>query len=211
MRILVFGDSIAQGFWDSEGGWVARLRKHYDQQRLSGEAKDPPAFFNLGISGDTTKMVLVRLKPETEARQFPGEEYAFIFQTGSNDAVYRGTEHESEPDMYARQLADIVATARKFSSKILFVGLTPAVDELVQPVRWSTSGKCYSTERQALFDKALKDFCAKNNLPVTDMFTSFSKASDLKELLPDGLHPNDEGHKLMAGLILPELEKLLRD
>lgn len=31
MRVLVFGDSITQGFWDTEGGWVERLRKYYDQ------------------------------------------------------------------------------------------------------------------------------------------------------------------------------------
>jgi lysophospholipase L1-like esterase len=30
MIVLVFGDSIAQGYWDSEGGWVERLRKAND-------------------------------------------------------------------------------------------------------------------------------------------------------------------------------------
>lgn len=29
-KILVFGDSIAYGKWDSDGGWVARLRKYVD-------------------------------------------------------------------------------------------------------------------------------------------------------------------------------------
>lgn len=209
MRVLVFGDSIAQGFWDSEGGWAARLRKQYDKQKLSGQVDDPPTVFNLGISGDTTQLVLDRLQAETEARKFPGETFTFIFQTGTNDTAYWGNKHESEPDKYASQLAEVVAIAQKFSPRMLFVGLTPVIDELLQPFPVSQTGKSYATERQKLFDQTLKDFCTQNNLPVVDMFTPFAEAPDLKALLPDGLHPSDAGHELMCKLILPELEKLL--
>lgn len=30
MRILVFGDSIVYGAWDTEGGWAERLKKRED-------------------------------------------------------------------------------------------------------------------------------------------------------------------------------------
>jgi lysophospholipase L1-like esterase len=30
MEILIFGASIAAGYCDAEGGWVARLRRHLE-------------------------------------------------------------------------------------------------------------------------------------------------------------------------------------
>lgn len=29
MKILVFGDSITQGYWATNGGWVDMLKTHY--------------------------------------------------------------------------------------------------------------------------------------------------------------------------------------
>ncbi len=42
MHIIVFGDSIAQGFWDKKGGWVQRLREVFDEKMLLAlSASDP--------------------------------------------------------------------------------------------------------------------------------------------------------------------------
>ncbi len=34
MRFLIFDGTISQGFWDTEGGWVARIHQHYDKFHL---------------------------------------------------------------------------------------------------------------------------------------------------------------------------------
>lgn len=209
MRILVFGDSIVQGFWDSEGGWVNRLRKFYEQRKFSGEDQDPPTVFNLGISGETTEQLLKRFKSEVEARVYPGEEFVFVFGTGTNDTVYRGSENDSEPELYTEQLKELVNQAKEYSNKILFVGLLPVIDVLLQPFPGSSSGKCFSTERTSLFDKTLKDFCLENNTPVVDVFTSFSELPDLNSVFDDGLHPNNQGHEIIVSKVKPELEKLI--
>jgi lysophospholipase L1-like esterase len=209
MRILVFGDSIVQGFWDSEGGWVNRLRKFYDLQKISGEVQDPPTVFNLGISGETTAGLLKRFTNEVEARKFAGEEFVFVFGTGTNDTIYRGEQNETEPEQYEEQLKQLSELAKKYSNKIMFVGLFPVIDNLLQPMPWSSTGKCYSTERIELFDKTLKKFCLANNLPVVDIFSKFSEVSELGSLLEDGIHPSSVGHELIAGLVKPELEKLI--
>ncbi len=58
MRVLVFGGSTTQGFWDSEGGWVARLRKFYDLLQLEDlKKRDEPTVFNLGIAGGTSNTI----------------------------------------------------------------------------------------------------------------------------------------------------------
>jgi hypothetical protein len=48
-KILVFGDSIAYGDYDKEGGWVIRLRKFLDERQL-----DSYETYNLGIPIDET-------------------------------------------------------------------------------------------------------------------------------------------------------------
>ena len=83
------------------------------------------------------------------------------------------------------------------------------VDKLVQPLQWSSSGKCYSTERIKLFEDELEKFCSTNKAPLADLWTPLSKTINLESLLPDGVHPNNKGHELIASLVLPELEKLL--
>ncbi len=208
MRVLVFGDSIAQGFYDTQGGWSVHLWEYYTKLNYKKGLKNPPTVFNLGISGDTTEAILKRFKSETEARKYPGEEFAFIFATGTNDTVYRGTENDSEPEKYEQQLEELIAQAKTYSPRIICIGLFPVVDKLLQPMSWSTTGKCYSSSRMKLFDETLKNFCFKNNLPFVDLFTPFSQAKNLESLFADGVHPNDTGHELIASLIKPELDKL---
>src|SRR6266446_3620690 len=86
MRALVFGASITQGFWDTEGGWVNRLRRHYDSQVIKGlhPEENYPTVFNLGISGDSTKGVLKRFNNEAKARVWPGEEFKSRFEAGED-------------------------------------------------------------------------------------------------------------------------------
>lgn len=207
MRVLIFGDSIAQGFYDRQGGWADRVRHYFDNKLIDTSDMSQPTVFNLGISGNTTKTLLKRLENEIVARIWPGEEFAFVLATGTNDSIYRPAGNHSEPDIYTKQLNELLAIAQKHSTKIVFVGLFPVVDKLVQPLPWSKSGKSYSTERVKLFDSALRDFCKTNNVPYIDLWNSFEKAPDLNALLFDGVHPNDAGHKLIADLVQPKVKE----
>jgi hypothetical protein len=67
-KIFLFGDSIAYGAWDPEGGWVERLRQWLfvttrDEYNLG------TFLYNLSIVGDTTTDLLKRFTTEIEARQ----------------------------------------------------------------------------------------------------------------------------------------------
>ena len=124
MRVLIFGDSITQGFWGSEGGWANRLRKAYDQKNIEAGNYDQPTIFNLGISGDTSKEILQRVENETKARLWPGQEIVFAFSIGVNDARLDGNKPFSAVEEYVGRLNKIVEIAKTFSSKIMFVGLT---------------------------------------------------------------------------------------
>ncbi len=66
MKILIFGDSIAHGVWDREGGWAQRLRRFLDEKKF------PIPLFNLSITTETTegpaKEVRIRDRTENERR-----------------------------------------------------------------------------------------------------------------------------------------------
>jgi hypothetical protein len=70
-------------------------------------------------------------------------------------------------------LDDLYSQAQKYSDKILFIGLTPVQDELLNPMPWSKSGKCYSTERMQLFDNALRAFCKQSDTTYIDVWADF--------------------------------------
>jgi acyl-CoA thioesterase I len=210
MRILIFGDSITQGFYDSQGGWAQRVRAHFDSQIIANEVDDAPVVFNLGISGDTTKDILKRFKPETQARLRSKKKSVIVFAIGTNDTLYTDNGFfESTPEKYEADLKELTKLAREYSDKILFVSLFPVIDKLLQPFPWSTTGKCYSTERMELFNKVLKKHCKANQLQLVDLYKPFAQASDLNRLFFDGIHPNNKGHELIAGLVIPTLQKLL--
>lgn len=209
MRVLCFGDSIVQGFWDTQGGWAQRLRSHYDELQLQNIDSDQPTIFNLGISGETSAGLVERFKRETQIRN--DQPLSFIFGIGTNDTIYRGDEYQSTPEEYTKNLLTLVNQAREFTNRIAFVGMGPVVDELVQPMRWSSSGKCYSTERIWLFEKGLRNLCQEQNLMHIAVFEALSKEKEQgREVFADGAHPNNEGHQIIFDLVKPALEEVLK-
>src|SRR5690606_13584539 len=108
------------------------------------------------------------------------------------------------------QLSKLLSLAKNYSHKIMFIGLFPVVDKLLQPAPFSETGKSYSTDRMQLFDITLKKFCAENNVTCVELWKGFADQNNLESLLFDGLHPNDQGHKLIYEIVHPKLEELLR-
>jgi lysophospholipase L1-like esterase len=84
MRILFFGDSITQGFWSVDGGWVEKIRKHYDGISMQDlDHNIQPEIFNLGISGDTTRNLLRRIEGEILARKWKHDPLIVVIAIGS--------------------------------------------------------------------------------------------------------------------------------
>src|SRR6187402_1817811 len=113
MRVLIFGDSITQGFWDIEGGWVSRIRKYYDQQMLDGTNNDPATIFNMGVSADSSDDVLSRFENETKARA--NQDVAIVIAIGTNDARTVANVNFSDVNHYTQNLTQILQVAQKYS------------------------------------------------------------------------------------------------
>ena len=69
MNIFVFGDSITQGFFDTEnGGWCSQLSNYVMKKVVESNFELEGMVFNLGVSGDTTKKLLDRFSLEIGVR-----------------------------------------------------------------------------------------------------------------------------------------------
>lgn len=211
VRIIFFGDSITQGFWDLEhGGWVERIRRDYDKEAYKNLAGDWPVTFNLGVDGDTTKGVLKRMPYEIEARRWKEDPYILIFEVGLNDTVFRGKEVSTTLEEYGEDLNVLFASAAHYSNKILFVGMTPVDDELCSPWIHSSTGKSFKNDRILEFEEILRKFCIDKKVPCVQIYEKFQALQAEQNLLADGLHPNDAGHRLIAELVKPELDHLIQ-
>lgn len=209
MRVLVFGASITQGFYDTEGGWVNRLRKYYDTLLINNPSVDQPTVFNLGISGDTSKDVLKRFETEARARVWPGEKFTFIFSIGTNNArADKNGKAESTPEEYREDIEELINIAKKFSEKMMFVGLPPCDEKLTTPVSWRDI--YYTNKHIFTVEREMRKVASEHNfihVPTFEIFQDKIKAGE--KLFFDGVHPNSEGHKLIFKLVRPELDKLI--
>ncbi|HKU18400.1 MAG TPA: GDSL-type esterase/lipase family protein [Candidatus Saccharimonadales bacterium] len=209
MRVLVFGDSITQGYWDTEGGWVDRLRKSYDERQVQDlQERDEPTIFNLGISADNTKNILNRIEAETIARTRHGILPIAIVQIGVNDSSTDNGPVQVALDEYKQNLETIIEKMQLLSSKLIFVGLSGCDEAKTTPVVWGNYH--YTNEAIKTYEETMAAVAREHDtlyIPVFDAFMQQVKSG--ANLLPDGLHPNNEGHQLIFEIVRPQLIKLL--
>lgn len=199
-QIIAFGDSITYGFWDKEGGWVARLRKYLEKKVWV--ADENWYVYNLGNPGDTSREILNRFKSETNAR-LNNTPVIFIFAVGTNDSQLLLQENNRVKitlNEYRENLQKIIKTGQEYSSQIIFLGLT-----LVKNNR-TDEESVYKNKNIKKYDQVLKEICAANNVYYIDIISRWKK-QNYKTLLEDGLHPNSKGHKIIFETVKTFLEE----
>ncbi len=206
--VLAFGDSITFGLGDLEGGWVQRLRRTIDKANLPLNSSGVwHSVLNIGVEGQTTETLLERFEPEIKARLWPGSEIIILVNIGINDALfYKNRNKLWVPiEKTKENIQCLIETARKYSSNIIFIGPNPVDNTKTSPVYWdpNLSWKNEDVER---YNAAIKSVCDNEKILFLDIFKSFTE-NGYSNLLIDGIHPNDKGHKLMFKNIKEFLEK----
>lgn len=182
-RICIFGDSITWGAGlQTREAWANLLRNY-----IESKTDHYIEVYDLGIDGNTTKDLLNRFEVEAEARK----PELIIFAIGVNDSMFRhGNNYEIDSDQFKENLGKLYEKAKKFTDKIWFVGLAKGSDSETNPLKRSSTGKCYSKESVERYDGVIKNFTSQKSLPFVDIYKSLSDSD-----FDDGLHPNIEGHK----------------
>ncbi|CAM2066254.1 Arylesterase [Sulfidibacter corallicola] len=181
-RVLVLGDSLTAGYGlGKEFAFPEILQKKADSAGLS------VTIVNAGVSGDTSAGGLRRI--DWMLRR-PVD--VLLLELGANDGLRGVAVNETTRNLQAI----IDKTKAKYPAvKIVIAGM------MVPP----NLGETYSRDFAGIFTNL-----AKNNGAVLIPFL-LEKVAGRPELnLEDGIHPTEEGHKLIAETVWPHLEPVLR-
>ncbi len=179
--ILFFGDSLTAGYGlSTEEAFPALAEKLLNNSGKSVKV------VNAGLSGETSAGGLSRI--DWILRQ-PID--IFLLELGANDGL-RGL----PLDQTRKNLQAIINKVRTKYPKVKFV----LAGMMVPP----NMGKEYATE----FKKIYPDLAKKNNATLIP-FLLEGVGGNEKLNQADGIHPNVEGHKIVAGNVKRVLEKLL--
>lgn len=174
--VVFLGDSITQGWGDNLGGAFGDLK-----------------VANRGISGDTTRGVLIRLQEDVIALN----PKAVVILIGTND-IGRGM----EPEAIAANFKLILAALKKHNPKV------PIVLCNVMPSSASKSRPADKIKKlNALYANAV---WGDKHVIIVDTWTLFAdaKGDAVKAEFPDLLHPNKIGYAKWAAGVQPILATL---
>lgn len=179
--ILFFGDSITAGYGLSmEEAYPAHVEKTLKEKGIDVKV------VNAGLSGETSAGGLSRI--DWVLRQ---QVDVFVLELGANDAL-RGLPL-SQTRSNLQSIIDKVKVKNP-NVKIVLAGM------MVPP----NMGKEYTSEFRNIYPDL-----AKKNKATLIPFLLDGVAGDDKLNIADGIHPNVEGHKIVAKNVLQIVEPLL--
>jgi lysophospholipase L1-like esterase len=205
MQILIFGDSITQGFHDDEkGGWVSRLFAYSISEMLASDYKKYISIFNFGVSGDRSCDVIKRFKGEFDSRNDSSDTFT-MFAVGTNDyaRIISTGENWCPIEEYEKNMRAMIALAKE-KGNVALVGLTAIQEELLNPTPW-VEDFSYLQEDRDKYETKIKEIAESTEcifIETADLFVGSKKES-----LADGLHPTAAGHNLIFQRVKEELEK----
>lgn len=208
MNIIIFGDSIAWGAWDREGGWAGRLGRWANEISIRSEFAKEIYVYNLGIPGDSTRTLLERAKDELDRRT--DDDLILIFAIGANDTTFDPKDDNRipavSPEEFRANMEKLIAQGRYYNAKsIIFIGLTPCNEDKTIPVSWDKH-IAYSNFWLNEYREVMEDVVQENNVSYIAMWDVFAEG-DWRSMLPDGIHPNAQAHEKM----FQEVKKFLED
>ena len=194
-NVCVFGDSISWGASDLESaGWVTQLLL-YAQKNI----EDETIIYNLGIPSENTSGLIKRLENESNARN----PETIIIASGINDCHYKKSlgRRSIEIEEFEKNIYEIIRMSKKYTFKIVFVGLTSVNEKLTTPTIWSDD-EFFRNEDIKEYNYQLKEICSKEKIVFIDVIDLLTN-EDLDSA--DGIHPNSQGHKKLFDYIMSQL------
>jgi acyl-CoA thioesterase-1 len=178
--ILAFGDSLTAGYGVPNGSGYPE-----QLQRKLDSLGYKYRIVNMGISGDTTSGGRARL--QAGINTMPS---IVLLELGANDGL-RGM---PVPEMQTN-LEEMITKFKKTGATVILAGMTLP--------------RNYGTAYVKSFEDVFRTLAKKYNLPLIP-FLLEGVAGNPKYTLPDFLHPNAEGYKLVTDIVMKTLEPALK-
>lgn len=216
LTIVAFGDSTTAPREGLERPYARVLAEELPRRGLHATV------INAGVPGNDTTQALARLDADVLAHK-PD---LVIVQFGINDGMIDvwkdppATASRVSKENFRRNLREVVRRIRAAGAVAIL--MTP------NPLRWSPILRpLYSkppyrpddpgglTFILAEYAQIVRDVAAAEKMPLVDVYAAFEAhgkrpGHSIDELLLDGAHPNDAGHRIVADLLLETIavEKL---
>jgi len=174
-RVVFLGDSITE-YWGSRNGtWFAQ-----------------PEWINRGIGGQTTQQLLLRERNDA----LDLHPQAIVLEGAANDMRLGFS-----PETIRDNIASMAELARARGITVFIAAMTPVCD-CVRPLTGLRT-----VDRIHHLNALLQQLCHENHWGYLDFNTPLAAPDGLmrKELTVDGVHPNAEGYKLLAPVVLKAL------
>lgn len=174
--ILFLGDSLTEGYQLSKEEAFPAII----ERALKTKHKDIKVL-NGGVSGATSASGMKRLNWYKKSKP-----EIMVLALGSNDGL-RGI----KPAVTEKNLSEIIEKAQKLDMTVILAGMKMPTN----------MGEPYRTEFENIFPKLAKKYKVKLIPFLLEGVGGVPKLN-----LPDGIHPNPEGHEVMAKTVLKVLE-----
>ena len=178
---------------------------------------------NAGIGGNTTRDALKRYSTDVLRHQ----PRIIVMQFGINDSavdVWKkppATESRVPLAEYLSNLRTLITTAQKQQAKVILMTSnplrwTPRLKEMYgRPPYHVEAEDGFESATLRAYNAALRKLAAEMKVPLVDVHAAYpafaaKRQTTLDSLLPDGMHPGDLGHELVAELLVPVIRDALR-
>lgn len=192
-RVVFLGDSITQ-----QRMWTRYVTQFVTQRRPDLDVR----FFNAGWGGDTAKGGADRLDRDV----LPLAPTVVTVFFGMNDGGYRAPDPKVVA-AYREALADIVKRLQAKGVRVVVMSPGCADTEVSANLKAVDYDATLEGLAAAAADVARAAKCTFVDVhhPMREQFAARRKAGFTSSLVPDSVHPNEEGHYIIAAALLAGL------
>jgi acyl-CoA thioesterase-1 len=179
--VVFLGDSLTAG----QGVERSQAYPALMEERMRSAGFDFPVV-NAGISGDSTENGLARLD-----KILRSPVAVLLVELGVNDALM----HHRTPDQIRSNLARIVVRGRAAKARVVLAGMKIPL--------------AFPEDYRRGFEEVYPSLAREYGLPLVP-FLLEGVGGDPRFNQGDGIHPNAEGYRIVADVVWPVLEPVLR-
>lgn len=218
-NFLLYGDSISKGIvYDEERKKYVTLDQSFAniiKQKLKGVLYNSGRFGNTIIRGEKKlEQALIKSSPDIALIEFGGNDCDFKWEE-----ICKNPDRDHEPNtnlgVFKDTLINIIDTFKKFDIVPVLMTLPPLDPD--RYFKWITQNNPIKASSILAFlgsvnelylwhekyNFAIIDVVEKTKALCIDVRSAFLKEVDYSKFICiDGIHPNEEGHKLIADTIM---------
>ena len=210
VRVVALGDSTTCCV-DKSGVTEATAWRTLLRAALAERLGEAVEVVNAGVNADVTPLVVARLERDVLALE---PDYVTVM-LGTNDAgFFRPPDGVADTPRvplaeFEEHMRTIVGRTAESGAGVVLCTSVPMSGHygLRDLPAYVANGLNYLVEHYAAVTRRLAE---ELGCPLADVFEAFQATPERDSMIPDGIHPNAAGQRLIADTIAPVLERAIR-